>query len=461
MAMTITEKILAAHAGRDTVTPGENIWCDIDVLMTHDVCGPGTIGIFEEQFGRDANVWDKNKVVIIPDHYIFTADPKAHRNIAILRDFAQRQGLRFFYNPDFIDTQADGVPAPYTDYNSTAYRGVCHSALPQNGHTRPGEILLGTDSHTCTHGAFGELATGIGNTDAGFVLGTGKLWLRVPPSMKFIFNGEMPPYLMAKDLILHIIGEIGFDGATYCAMEFDGPAVRQLNVDERCTICNMAIEAGGKSGIIAPDEVTLGYIRERARENAPDFTVHTSDADAAYDATYQFDASKLEPTVAQPHCPDRRALARELTDVKLDRSYIGSCTGGKTTDFMAAAHVLNGREVKVETYIVPATTEVDADLDRLKVDGKTLRQIFVDAGCTIGPASCAACLGGPVDTFGRANEPINVISTTNRNFPGRMGHKGAGVYLASPLTAAASALTGTITDPRDFYDADTPVGTVG
>jgi 3-isopropylmalate/(R)-2-methylmalate dehydratase large subunit len=460
MGMTITEKILAAHAGRDSVSPGENIWCDIDVLMTHDVCGPGTIGIFEQQFGRDANVWDKDKVVIIPDHYIFTADPKAHRNIAILRDFAQRQGLRFFYDPDFIDTEADGVPAPYTDYNSTAYRGVCHSALPQNGHTRPGEILLGTDSHTCTHGAFGELATGIGNTDAGFVLGTGKLWLRVPPSMKFVFNGEIPPYIMAKDLILHVIGEIGFDGATYCAMEFDGSAVRQLNVDERCTICNMAIEAGGKSGIIAPDEVTLGYVRDRARKDAPDFTVHTSDADAAYSATCQFDVSTLEPTVAQPHCPDRRALARELTDVKLDRSYIGSCTGGKTTDFLAAAMVLNGREVKIETYIVPATTEVDADLDRLKLDDKTLREVFVDAGCTIGPASCAACLGGPVDTFGRANQPIKVISTTNRNFPGRMGHKDAGVYLASPLTAAASALTGTITDPRDFYDADTPVGTV-
>jgi 3-isopropylmalate/(R)-2-methylmalate dehydratase large subunit len=460
MGMTITEKILAAHAGRDSVSPGENIWCDIDVLMTHDVCGPGTIGIFEQQFGRDANVWDKDKVVIIPDHYIFTADPKAHRNIAILRDFAQRQGLRFFYDPDFIDTEADGVPAPYTDYNSTAYRGVCHSALPQNGHTRPGEILLGTDSHTCTHGAFGELATGIGNTDAGFVLGTGKLWLRVPPSMKFVFNGEIPPYIMAKDLILHVIGEIGFDGATYCAMEFDGSAVRQLNVDERCTICNMAIEAGGKSGIIAPDEVTLGYVRDRARKDAPDFTVHTSDADAAYSATCQFDVSTLEPTVAQPHCPDRRALARELTDVKLDRSYIGSCTGGKTTDFLAAAMVLNGREVKIETYIVPATTEVDADLDRLKLDDKTLREVFVDAGCTIGPASCAACLGGPVDTFGRANQPIKVISTTNRNFPGRMGHKDAGVYLASPLTAAASALTGSITDPRDFYDAEKPVGTV-
>lgn len=458
--MTITEKIMANHAGRTTVTPGENIWCDIDVLMTHDVCGPGTIGVFEEEFGKDAKVYDPEKVIIIPDHYIFTADPKAHRNIAILRDFAKRQGIKNFYDPDFIDTDADGVPAPYADPAKTTYRGVCHSALPQNGHTRPGEILLGTDSHTCTHGAFGELATGIGNTDAGFVMGTGKLWLKVPTTQKFVFNGEIPPYIMAKDLILHVIGEIGFDGATYQAMEFAGDAITSLNVDERCTICNMAIEAGGKSGIIAPDEVTLSYVRDRAQPGAPEFEVVTSDADANYAAVYEFDASKIEPTVAQPHCPDRRALAKDLGDVKLDRSYIGSCTGGKTVDMIAAATILAGQKVKIDTYIVPATTEVDMDMDRCKVEGKTLREIFTTAGCKVGPAGCAACLGGPQDTFGRANEPINVIATTNRNFPGRMGHKEAGVFLASPLTAAASALTGYVTDPRKFYTADKPVGVV-
>jgi 3-isopropylmalate/(R)-2-methylmalate dehydratase large subunit len=460
MGMTITEKIMANHAGRTTVTPGENIWCDIDVLMTHDVCGPGTIGVFEEEFGKDAKVYDPEKVIIIPDHYIFTADPKAHRNIAILRDFAKRQGIKNFYDPDFIDTDADGVPAPYADPAKTTYRGVCHSALPQNGHTRPGEILLGTDSHTCTHGAFGELATGIGNTDAGFVMGTGKLWLKVPTTQKFVFNGEIPPYIMAKDLILHVIGEIGFDGATYQAMEFAGDAITSLNVDERCTICNMAIEAGGKSGIIAPDEVTLSYVRDRAQPGAPEFEVVTSDADANYAAVYEFDASKIEPTVAQPHCPDRRALAKDLGDVKLDRSYIGSCTGGKTVDMIAAATILAGQKVKIDTYIVPATTEVDMDMDRCKVEGKTLREIFTTAGCKVGPAGCAACLGGPQDTFGRANEPINVIATTNRNFPGRMGHKEAGVFLASPLTAAASALTGYVTDPRKFYTADKPVGVV-
>ena len=456
--MTITEKILAAHAGRDAVRPGENIWCDVDVLLTHDVCGPGTIGIFYEQFGPDAKVFDPRKVVIIPDHYIFTADTKAHRNVEILRFFAQEQRLPYYYDADFLDTSAEGVPSPYTDPCNTSYQGVCHVALPANGHTRPGELLLGTDSHTCTHGAFGEFATGIGNTDAAFVLKTGKLWLRVPESMKFIFGGQAPPYIMGKDIILHAIGEVGVDGATYRAMEFTGDAVTGLNMDERMTICNMAIEAGGKNGIIAADDVTLAQVR--ACSDKPFKTVE-SDADAQYAAVLEFDVASLEPTLACPHSPGNRATARELADVKIDRSYIGSCTGGKTTDFVAAAKLLAGRRVKVETFIVPATTEVDAELDSVAVGGVPLRQILTDAGCTIGPASCAACLGGPADTFGRANEPITIVSTTNRNFPGRMGHKQARIYLASPLTAAASALTGKITDPREFVDFDRPVGAAG
>ena len=456
MKMTITQKILAAHSGRSSVTDGENVWCDVDVLLTHDICGPGTIGIFHEQFGPDAKVFDPDKVVIIPDHYIFTADRKSHRNIDILRQFVRQQGIKNYYDPDFLPLDFEGATPTYRSPDGTAYRGVCHVALPQNGHARPGEVLLGTDSHTCTHGAFGEFATGIGNTDAAFVLGTGKLWLKVPASMKFSFHGQLPPYLMAKDLILHVIGEIGTDGATYCAMEFDGSAISQLNIDERMTICNMAIEAGGKSGIIAPDDVTLDYVRQRSKQS---FQVQRSDADASYAKVIEFDAAKLEPTVAQPHSPDRRATARQLRDVKIDRVYIGSCTGGKLTDFIAAATVLAGQTVKVDTFIVPATVEVDAALDSQRIGSKTLRQVFEAAGCRIGPASCAACLGGPVDTFGRANEPLAVISTTNRNFPGRMGHKEAGVYLASPLTAAATALRGKVTDPRDVISIDQPVGT--
>ena len=448
MGMTLTEKILAAHAGRPSVSPGDNVWVDVDVLMTHDVCGPGTIGVFAEQFGPDAKVFDPDKIVIMPDHYIFTADPKAHRNVEILREFVAQQGLRHYYDPDFMVAGATGVPAPYADPTRTTYRGVCHVGLPQNGHTRPGEVLLGTDSHTCTHGAFGEFATGIGNTEGGFVMGTGKLWLKVPRTMKFVFNGDMPSYLMGKDLILHVIGEIGVDGATYCAMEFAGSTIDGLSVEERCTICNMAVEAGAKNGIIAPNAETIDYVT--ARSDLP-FEVVTGDEDAEYASVMEFDTAAIEPTVARPHSPQNRATARSVSDVKLDRSYIGSCTGGKTTDFVAAAEVLArvARPVAIETFIVPATVEVDSALDLCTVGGRSLREIFTGAGCRIGPASCAACLGGPHDTFGRANEPITVIATTNRNFPGRMGHKDAAVYLASPRTAAASAVTGHVTDPRD------------
>jgi 3-isopropylmalate/(R)-2-methylmalate dehydratase large subunit len=456
--MTITEKILASHCGRGKVSPGEVVWCNIDVLMTHDICGPGTIGIFHEQFGADAKVFDPERVILIPDHYIFTADAKSHRNVEILREFARKQGIKHFYDPDFVRQDVAGIPASYTDAEKTSYRGVCHVTLPQEGHTRPGEVLLGTDSHTCTHGAFGEFATGIGNTEAAFVLGTGKLWLKVPTSMKFVLEGTMPPYLMAKDLILHIIGLIGTEGANYRAMEFAGEAIGGLNMDERMTICNMAIEAGGKSGVIAPDAVTVKYLR--ARTNRP-LDMADSDHQAKYESVHELIVSRIEPTVSRPHSPDRTAPARELADTKIDRVYIGSCTGGKTTDFLAAASVLAGKTVQVETFIVPATVEVDVELDRRMVGGKTLREVFAASGCKIGPPSCAACLGGPADTFGRANQPIAVVSTTNRNFPGRMGHKEARVFLASPLTAAATALAGHIADPRDYVSADQTVGAAG
>ncbi len=453
MPMTLTEKILARHAGRRAVAPGDNVWVDVDVLLTHDVCGPGTIGVFQEHFGPQAKVFDPAKIVIIPDHYIFTADARAHRNVEMLREFAARQGIEHFYDADFV--AGEGMPQPYADPRRTPYRGVCHVALPQAGHARPGEVLLGTDSHTCTHGAFGEFATGIGNTEAGFVMGTGRLWLKVPATRKFVFRGRMGPQLMAKDLILHVIGTIGTDGATYMAMEFAGEALTALNMDERMTLANMAVEAGAKNGIIAADAVTEAYVRQRTETP---FRAETGDPDAGFADVMEFDVADIAPTVACPHSPGNRAAAGELGDVRIDRVYIGSCTGGKVTDFAAAAAVLAGKEVKVETFIVPATTGVDAELDRLTVGGRTLRQAFAAAGCRIGPASCAACLGGPEDTFGRANEPIAVVSTTNRNFPGRMGHKDARIYLASPLTAAASALTGRITDPRDHIDFDRPIG---
>lgn len=431
-AMTMTEKILARHAGRECVAPGENIWIDVDVLMTHDVCGPGTIGIFKQHFGGDkARVWDRGKVVLIPDHYIFTADPMANRNVKVLRQFAAEQQLPYFY-----------------DVGTDKYKGVCHIALPEEGHTRPGEVLLGTDSHTCTAGAFGEFATGIGNTDAGFVLGTGKLWVKVPPTMRFVFHGDLPPYLMAKDLILAAIGDIGCDGATYRAMEFDGDGVYALNIEERMTLCNMVIEAGGKNGVIAPDKVTLDYVNARNAGQKP-YTPVFSDKDAKFCFEKVYDVRKLEPVVAKPHSPDNRASVTEVKGTKIDRAYIGSCTGGKMTDFRAAANILKGHAVKVDTFVVPATSEIARGLKSERLNGQTLEEIFLSAGAKIGEPSCAACLGGPSDTFGRLNEPMSCISTTNRNFPGRMGHKEAQVFLASPLTVAASAIQGVISDPRD------------
>ena len=434
MGMTMTEKILARHAGLGGVEPGENIWVDVDVLLTHDVCGPGTIGVFKEHFGADAKVWDKRKVVVIPDHYIYTENKEAHRNVDILREFSKEQDLLYYY-----------------DVGTERYRGVCHVALPSEGHARPGEVLFGTDSHTCTHGAFGLFATGIGNTDAGFIMGTGKLWVKVPPTMRFVFEGELPPYLMAKDLVLTVIGDIGVDGATYRAMEFAGEAVMALNIDERMTLTNMAIEAGGKNGIIAPDDKTRQYVKERTEAAGTDqsYQEEFNDADASFYMEKTYNVADLEPVVAQPHSPDNRAKVRDVAGTKITRVYIGSCTGGKVTDYIAAAGILNGREVACETFVVPATTEVDAALDSETVGGKSLRSIFEAAGCRIGPPSCAACLGGPIDTFGRANSDEIVVSTTNRNFPGRMGSKQASVYLASPLTAAASALHSAITDPRD------------
>jgi|TARA_B110000438_G_scaffold280599_1_gene306018 3-isopropylmalate/(R)-2-methylmalate dehydratase large subunit len=430
MGMTITEKILAAHAQRDSVKPGENVWVDVDILMTHDVCGPGTISIFKKQFGNTAKVWDPDKVVIIPDHYIFTKDEKANRNIDILRDFVKEQDLPHYY-----------------DVGTESYKGVCHVALAEEGFNRPGEVLFGTDSHTSTSGAFGLFSTGIGNTDAAFILGTGKLWVRIPDSMRFEFTGEFPPYIMAKDILLQVIGDIGVDGATYRSMEWVGEAVMALSMEERMTLCNMAIEAGGKNGIIEADDVTKNYNNGKSSIEGQHFN---SDYDAKYFYKKTYDASKMEPLVAKPHSPDNKALARECEDVKLDRCYIGSCTGGKTTDFIAAAKLLKGNTVKINTFIVPATVEVEKNLSKETIDGETLIDIFKNAGCQIGEPSCAACLGGPADTFGRTQGEEVVISTTNRNFPGRMGSKKSQVYLAAPYTAAASALTGHITDPRKF-----------
>ncbi|KAA3455686.1 3-isopropylmalate dehydratase large subunit [Gossypium australe] len=433
--MTMTEKILARASEKQQLSPGDNAWINVDILMTHDVCGPGSIGIFKKEFGEKAKVWDREKIVIIPDHYIFTSDERANRNVDILRDFCGEQNIKYFYDiKDLSNFKAN-----------PDYKGVCHVALAQEGHCRPGEVLLGTDSHTCTAGAFGQFATGIGNTDAGFVLGTGKVLLKVPPTLRFVMDGEMPHYLLAKDLILQIIGEISVAGATYKSMEFVGTTVESLNMEERMTLCNMVVEAGGKNGVVPADSTTFKYLEDKTSVL---YEPVYSDAQASFLSEYRFDISKLEPLVAKPHSPDNRALARECKDVKIDRVYIGSCTGGKTEDFLAAAKVFlaSGKKVKVPTFLVPATQKVWMDIYTLPVPGsggKTCSQIFEEAGCdTPASPSCGACLGGPKDTYARMNEPKVCVSTTNRNFPGRMGHKEGQIYLASPYTAAASALTG-------------------
>eukprot|EP00871_Galdieria_phlegrea_P006005 jgi/Galph1/892/GphlegSOOS_G5626.1 len=421
--MSLTEKILAKAANKPYVKPGENIWVNVDVLMTHDVCGPGTIGIFKREFGKNAKVWDPEKIVIIPDHYIFTSDTRANRNVDILREFAREQNIKNFY--DITDRE--------NFQKNPNYKGVCHIALAQEGHTRQEKYYL-----ALTH---------ILVTPVPLVC---LLLELVPATMKFVFDGDMPDYILAKDMILQIIGDISVSGATYRTLEFSGDVISQLSMEERQTLCNMAIEAGGKNAVIPCDQTTLDYLKGKTNRS---FDIFETDERANFYSNMHYVTHQLEPVVAKPHSPDNRDLAKNCRDIKVDRVYIGSCTGGKTEDFIAAARILKDRQVKIPTFLVPATRQVYDDIYKLHMGGKTLASIFEEAGC-IGPAppSCAACLGGPKDTFARINEPLVCVSTTNRNFPGRMGSKDGQVFLASPYTAAATALTGYVTDPREVYD---------
>ncbi len=456
MGMTLTQKILAKAAGLAAVEAGQSILAGIDVLMTHDVCGPGTIGVFEREFGSDAKVWDPDRVVIIPDHYVFSTDAKAARNIDTLRAFARKQGIKHFY--DVIDDMEgkwvfDPTRSELDCQAGSKFGGVCHVALAEHGHNRPSEVLLGTDSHTCTSGAFGQFGSGIGNTDAAFVLGTGKLLLRVPEAHEFVLTGELAAGVMGKDVVLDVIGKIGFDGATYQSMEFVGEGVGSLSVEERMTIANMGIEAGAKNAIFPADELVTAYVDERcaAGGTTRPYDIFLPDGDATYLASHAVNLSAIEPMVACHPDPANVKLARECKSLPLHRAYIGSCTGGKFSDFVAFAAIVRGREVRIETFGVPATPEILHRLKRETLGGETIWDVLLNAGVrmTANPG-CAACLGGPEDTFGRMNEPMSCISTTNRNFPGRMGCTEGLVYLASPATVAASALAGGFADPRDY-----------
>lgn len=428
----MSEKILAKSSNNLSTQSGQTVWSKVNILMTHDPCSPGVISIFKKEFGNQAKIWDKNKHIMIPDHFIFTSDKKANANVDMMREFAEEQGHKYFYDP-----------------KTNNYKGVCHIALAQEGHNRPGEVLVGTDSHTVTSGAFGTFAIGVGNTDAAFILGTGEILLRVPETIKVIFHGKMEPHIMAKDLILLLLKDLTTQGATYQTIEFSGEVIKNMAVEDRMTLCNMVIEAGAKNGIIIPNRETIEYVKERSTIN--EFEIIEPDKSANYTKILEYDLTNLQAQIAKPHSPDNVDSIINVEGKKIDRAYIGSCTGGKTSDFLAAAQILKNRKVAIETFGVPATKQVFYDIINQQIGNKSVYEILVDAGVNMtGEASCAACCGGPIDTFGRINSSMSVISTTNRNFSGRMGDKSASIYLGSPLSVAATAINGYITNPKEF-----------
>ncbi len=417
--MTITEKILAKAAGKEKVRPGELVDAKIDVIMCHDVTSPPAISMLAER-GID-KVFDSEKIVVTPDHFQPAKDIKSAELHKRLDEWAKRHKIKYYYK--------------------IGRAGVCHALLPEQGHIRPGEVIVGGDSHTCTYGAFAAFSTGIGSTDTAAAIATGQLWFKVPASIKFVLNGSLSHGVYSKDVILTVIARIGTDGALYKAMEFTGPALAEMSMEARMTITNMAIEAGAKSGIIGFDDVTKQYLDEHLKDKK-DYTVFESDSDAEYVAVEEFDCSTIEPMVALPHLPSGGVPIGECAGMQMDQAYIGSCTNGRIEDLRIAAKILKGKQVAIRTLIVPATPTI---WKQAKDEG--LFDIFYDAGCVIAAPTCGACLGG---FMGVLAEGEKCISTTNRNFVGRMGHPKSEVYLASPATAAASAVEGKLTDCRDY-----------
>jgi 3-isopropylmalate/(R)-2-methylmalate dehydratase large subunit len=419
MGMTITEKILARSAGVDTVVPGQLVDAKIDVVMCHDVTTPPAISMLVAK-GID-RVFDPDKIVVTPDHFQPAKDVQSAELHKRLDEWARRHGIKHYYK--------------------LGRAGVCHALLPEQGHIRPGEVIVGGDSHTCTYGAFAAFSTGIGSTDLAAAIATGTLWFRVPASMKFVLNGSLPQGVYSKDVILAVIGRVGTDGALYRAMEFVGPALAEMSMEARMTMTNMAIEAGAKNGIIPFDETTRAYLGEHLKD-AAEYTVFESDEDAEYVATEEFDCSKLEPMVALPHLPSNAVPIGKCAGKAMDQAYIGSCTNGRIEDFRIAAGIMKGKQVAIRTLIVPSTPEVWK-----QAADEGLFDVFYNAGCVISAPTCGACLGG---FMGVLAEGEKCVSTTNRNFVGRMGHPKSEVYLASPATAAASAIEGKLTDPRKY-----------
>ncbi len=419
MSMTITEKILAAAAGEKSIKPGDLIDAKIDCVMCHEVTAPAAISMLKEK-GID-KVFDTEKIVVTPDHFQPAKDVKSAELHKRLDAWAREKAIRYYY--------------------PLGKAGVCHALLPEQGHIRPGEVIVGGDSHTCTYGAFAAFSTGIGSTDLAAAIATGKLWFRVPASIKFVLNGKLPKGVYSKDVILAVIARIGTDGALYKAMEFVGPALGEMSMEARMTITNMAIEAGAKNGIIGFDEITKKYLDEHLKDKKP-YKVYQSDADAKYEQTIEIDCSKLEPLVALPHLPSNGKSINDCAGIEMDQVYIGSCTNGRIEDLRIAASILKGRKAAIRTIIVPSTPAVWK-----QAMDEDLFDTFYAAGCVISAPTCGACLGGFMGVLAAGEK---CVSTTNRNFVGRMGSPKSEVYLASPATAAASAVEGKLTDPRKY-----------
>ena len=414
--MTMSQKILAAHAGLDSVRVGQLIEADLDLVLGNDITSP--VAINEMAKINSKEVFDKEKIALVMDHFVPNKDIKSAQNCKSCREFAAAKGI--------------------INYFDVGKMGVEHALLPEQGLTVAGDLIIGADSHTCTYGALGAFSTGVGSTDMAAGMATGKAWFKVPSAIKFVLKEEFKPYVSGKDLILHIIGMIGVDGALYRSMEFCGEGVKSLTMDDRFCICNMAIEAGAKNGIFPVDEQTKEYIKEHSKR---DYKVFEADEDAEYDEVYEIDLSTLEPTVAFPHLPENTKVVGTFDKIEIDQAMVGSCTNGRLSDLRMAASILKGKKVAegVRCIIVPATQKIY--LDAMK---EGLLEIFINAGAVVSTPTCGPCLGGHM---GILAENERCISTSNRNFVGRMGHVTSEIYLASPAVTAASAIAGYITKP--------------
>ena len=419
MGMTMTQKILADHAGLSKVQAGELIEVGLDMVLGNDVTAP--VAIKELSKFKDNKIFDKDKIALVPDHFTPNKDIKSAENCKCMRDYA--------------------ISHDITNYFEVGCMGIEHALLPEQGVVTAGDCIIGADSHTCTYGALGAFSTGVGSTDMAAGMVTGKAWFKVPSAIKFVLTGKMKKWVSGKDVILHIIGKIGVDGALYKSMEFTGDGVKNLTMDDRFTIANMAIEAGAKNGIFPVDELTLEYIKEHSTKP---YKVYEADEDALYDEVIEINLSELEPTIAFPHLPENTRTIGETGEVKIDQVVIGSCTNGRISDIRVAAEVMRDKKIApgIRAIVIPATQEVY--LTALK---EGLITTFVQAGCIVSTPTCGPCLGGHMGVLAAGER---AVSTTNRNFVGRMGHTESEVYLASPAVAAASAITGKISSPEEL-----------